>query len=243
MKILSHTLSYGLLACFALTLAGCSQADIAQSEPRLSDSVNAAYGSGNGDIGADVLKADKVALEAFQDNRDDGLSVAIFAGGCFWCSESDFEKIPGVIEAISGYTGGRVDNPNYKQVSYTETGHFEAVKVIFDPAQVSYRQLVDGFWKSIDPTDARGQFCDKGSSYRSAVFVTPEQAQEAQASRAQAVANKPFEQDFITPILPATTFYKAEAYHQDYYKTNSAHYQRYRRGCGRDRRLAQLWGQ
>ncbi len=183
-----------------------------------------------------------VAQRAYVDTRSDGLSTAIFAGGCFWCTESDFEKIPGVVEAISGYTGGGVDNPNYKQVSYTETGHFEAVKVIFDPDKVSYRELVDRFWMTIDPTDNRGQFCDKGSSYRSAVFATPEQLAQAQASKSEAVKNKPFSQDFVTPVLAAKTFYDAEDYHQDYYKTNSFHYKRYRNGCGRDRRLAQLWG-
>jgi len=183
-----------------------------------------------------------VPQQPYVEIRSDGLATAIFAGGCFWCSESDFEKTPGVVEAISGYTGGTVDNPNYKQVSYTETGHFEAVKVIYDPSQVTYRELVDGFWMTIDPTDPRGQFCDKGSSYRSAVFATPEQLTDANASKAEIVKNKPFAQDFITPVLPAMTFYEAEAYHQNYYKTNSKHYNRYRTGCGRDRRLTQLWG-
>ena len=183
-----------------------------------------------------------VAQQAFAESRDDDLSVAIFAGGCFWCTESDFEKIPGVVEAISGYTGGRVDNPNYKQVSYTETGHFEAVKVIFDPKQVSYRSLVDGFWKTIDPTDASGQFCDKGTSYRSAIFALPGQLEDAKASKSNIVKTKPFEQDIVTPVLAATTFYEAEDYHQDYYKTNSLQYRYYRNGCGRDRKLAKLWG-
>jgi len=183
-----------------------------------------------------------VAQRAYVSKRSDDLSTAIFAGGCFWCTESDFEKLPGVIEAISGYTGGAVDNPNYKQVSYTETGHFEAVKVVFDPKIVSYRELVDGFWMTIDPTDRRGQFCDKGTSYLSAVFATPEQLADAKESKAEIVKNKPFAQDIVTPVLAATTFYDAEDYHQNYYKTNSRHYLRYRNGCGRDRRLAQLWG-
>lgn len=167
---------------------------------------------------------------------------AIFAGGCFWCTESDFEKLPGVIEAISGYTGGRVDNPNYKQVSYTETGHFEAVKVIYDPEKVTYRELVDHYWSTIDPTDDHGQFCDKGSSYRSAVFPTPEQAEDAKRSKAALIESGIIKQPIVTQILEAKTFYPAEAYHQDYYKRNPVRYKYYRNGCGRDKRLAELWG-
>jgi len=227
MKYLYSSLTFTAAAL----IAACSQS----SGP--SAVVDAGYETGTVASGQDTA-----AQKPYTEVRSDGLSTAIFAGGCFWCTESDFEKIPGVIEAISGYTGGRVDNPNYKQVSYTETGHFEAVKVIFDPAQVSYRELVDGFWMTIDPTDNRGQFCDKGSSYRSAVFATPDQLEEAQASKAEAVKNKPFSQDFVTPVLAATTFYDAEDYHQNYYKTNSLQYRYYRNGCGRDRRLAQLWG-
>jgi len=215
----------------AAIVTACSQASGPAALP------DAGYGNGS------VETAEKTAAQQpYEITRSDGLSEAIFAGGCFWCTESDFEKIPGVIEAISGYTGGAVDNPNYRQVSYTETGHFEAVKVIFDPAKVSYRELVDGFWMTIDPTDRRGQFCDKGTSYLSAVFATPEQLADAQASKSEAVANKPFEAEFVTPVLAATTFYDAEDYHQDYYKTNSLKYKYYRNGCGRDRRLAQLWG-
>lgn len=168
--------------------------------------------------------------------------TAIFAGGCFWCTESDFEKLPGVIEAVSGYTGGHVDNPTYKQVTRDNTGHYEAVKVIYDPSQVSYKTLVDYYWGTIDPTDAYGQFCDKGSSYRSAIFVTPEQMATASESKMKVEANKPFADPIVTPILPAATFYDAEKYHQDYYKRNKLRYKYYRNGCGRDKRLKQLWG-
>lgn len=167
---------------------------------------------------------------------------AIFAGGCFWCVESDFEKLPGVIEAVSGYTGGRTENPTYKEVTYKETGHYEAVKVIFDPAKVSYDELLDYFWVNVDPTDPNGQFCDKGSSYRTAIFARPDQAPLAEASKNDVKANKPFSAPIVTPILEAGPFYDAEDYHQDYYKKNPIRYKYYRTGCRRDARLKQLWG-
>jgi len=229
MKHLYKTLTIALLP----VLAACSQATTAATPVDTSAAATAVKTTS-----AKIPKAQR----AFAETPKDGQAIAIFAGGCFWCTESDFEKLPGVIRAISGYTGGAVNNPDYKQVSYTETGHYEAVKVIFDPEQVSYRQLVDGFWKTIDPTDDRGQFCDKGSSYRSAIFVTPEQRADAQASKAEIVKNKPFVAEIVTPILNATTFYKAEAVHQNYYKTNSLKYKSYRNGCRRDQRLEQLWG-
>lgn len=167
---------------------------------------------------------------------------AIFAGGCFWCTESDFEKKPGVIEAISGYTSGTLDDPTYKQVTRTETGHYEAVKVIYDPDKVSYRELVDFYWGTVDPTDPTGQFCDKGSSYRTAIFPTPEQAQDAKASKDALIGSGVLDDPVVTPIIAATTFYPAEDYHQDYYKKNPVRYNFYRNGCGRDARLEQLWG-
>ena len=167
---------------------------------------------------------------------------AVFAGGCFWCTEKDFEEVPGVIEAVSGYTGGRTENPTYREVGTNRTGHYEAVKVIYDPAQVSYEQLVDYYWRTVDPTDDTGQFCDKGESYRTAVFVTPEQRAVAEASLAEVEAGKPFSDPIVTPILDAQVFYDAEGYHQDYYKTNPVRYNLYRKGCGRDARLKRLWG-
>ena len=136
-----------------------------------------------------------------------------------------------------------MDNPGYKQVGTNRTGHYEAVKVTYDPSVVTYRQLVDHYWRTVDPTDDRGQFCDKGASYRTAIFVTPEQLADAESSLAYIKANKPFEADIVTPILPAVTFYDAEEYHQDYYKRNNFRYKRYRNGCGRDKRLNQLWGE
>ncbi|MEP3655799.1 MAG: peptide-methionine (S)-S-oxide reductase MsrA [Litorimonas sp.] len=191
---------------------------------------------------AEVLSAISGPQAPFKNTRTDGLEEMIIAGGCFWCTESDFEKITGVKEAVSGYTGGTLDNPTYKKVGTNRTGHYEAVKVTYDPAVVTYRQLVDHYWKTVDPTDDRGQFCDKGASYRSAIFVTPEQRVDAEKSLALITETKPFSDEIVTPILPAVTFYDAEAYHQNYYKRNSLRYKYYRNGCGRDKRLKQLWG-
>lgn len=168
-------------------------------------------------------------------------ATAVFAGGCFWCTEADFEKVPGVISAESGYTGGAQANPTYEQVGSGRTGHIEAVRVTYDPRRISYRQLVDRFWPTIDPTDAGGQFCDRGPVYATAVFVTPAQRPVAEASRAAAAARLKRGR-MLTPIRPATRFWPAEAYHQDFYKKNPLRYRVYRQGCGRDAKLRQVWG-
>ena len=178
----------------------------------------------------------------YMSDAPEGLATAIFAGGCFWCVEKDFEEVTGVVEVTSGYSGGMLDNPDYKTVSYTETGHYEAAEVLYDPDVVSYRELVDYFWTTVDPTDDAGQFCDKGSSYRTAVFATPEQRAEAEASLAAVTASKPFGAPIVTPILDAVTFYDAEDYHQDYYRKNPLRYKAYRTGCRRDATLKKLWG-
>jgi len=170
------------------------------------------------------------------------VDTAVFAGGCFWCVESDFEKLPGVIEAVSGYTGGHTSNPTYKAVSRTETGHYEAVEVRFDPRVITYPELVEYFWKTVDPTDADGQFCDKGSSYRTAIFARPDQVGYANTSKANLESTKPFRAPIVTPVLPAARFYNAEDYHQDYYKKNPIRYKYYRTGCRRDATLKKLWG-
>lgn len=168
---------------------------------------------------------------------------AIFAGGCFWCVESDFDKVPGVVSTTSGYTGGKIANPSYQQVSSHTTGHAEAVEVVFDPKKVSYSQLVEHFWRTIDPTTADRQFCDAGSPYRTAIFaVNAEQLKLAQASKAALEKTKPFKEPIVTEITLATTFYPAEDYHQDYYLKNPIRYKYYRTSCGRDARLKQLWG-
>ena len=168
---------------------------------------------------------------------------AIFAGGCFWCTESDFEKLDGVISAISGYTGGHLKNPTYKQVSYSNTGHYEAVEVDYDPEKISYQQLIDHYWLSIDPFDAHGQFCDKGSSYLSAIFpVNDAQLNQAEASKKALQKQFGNKKIIATPIIPAETFYPAEDYHQNYFKKNPLRYKYYRWNCGRDHRLQQIWG-
>lgn len=165
----------------------------------------------------------------------------IVAGGCFWCVESDFDQAPGVTRTISGYTGGHLDEPTYEQVTRTETGHFEAVEISYDPARTDYRRLLDIFWRTVDPTDPAGQFCDRGSSYRTAVFVaTPEERKIAEESKEAAEAA--LGQRIVTPILDAKMFWPAETYHQNYYDKNPFRYKIYRWGCGRDKRVAELWG-
>ena len=172
-----------------------------------------------------------------------GSAKATFAGGCFWCVEADFDKVPGVISTTSGYIGGTLANPSYEQVSSKTTGHAEAVEIVFDPAKVSYEQLLEKFWRSIDPTTKDRQFCDAGSPYRTAIFTHgPQQAAAAQASKAALDKSKPFKEPIVTTIEAAGPFYAAEGYHQDYYKKNPVRYNYYRSACGRDARLLQLWG-
>ncbi|MGH1576094.1 peptide-methionine (S)-S-oxide reductase MsrA [Planktotalea sp.] len=182
-----------------------------------------------------------------------GTEVLTVAGGCFWCVESDFESVKGVKEVVSGYTGGKTQNPTYKQITKGGTGHYEAVQITFDPAKVSRDQLLHMFFRSVDPTDAGGQFCDRGESYRTAIFVS-DNAQSASAKAAKQAAQNALGKKIVTPILQAGKFYDAEAYHQDYYKGSkrvltrfgpikqSDAYKRYRKGCGRDARVKQLWG-
>ena len=172
----------------------------------------------------------------------DTRAEAIFAGGCFWCVEADFEKLPGVIEAISGYTGGHVKNPSYKQVVRGGTGHYEAAKIIYDPSKVSYDDLLEHFWTTVDPTDAGGQFCDRGQSYATAIFATPAQIETAKSSKQALQKSGRLKSKVVTPIIKASAFYDAEKYHQDYYKKNPLRYKYYRNGCRRDKRIAQIWG-
>jgi peptide-methionine (S)-S-oxide reductase len=168
--------------------------------------------------------------------------TAIFAGGCFWCMENDMKAIPGVLAVDSGYTGGTLKNPTYQDVLTEKTGHYESVRVKFDPKQITYRQLLDRYWKLVDPTDNGGQFCDRGPSYRPAVFVSgPEQQKVAEESRAAAARNLKTGK-MLEPILPAQTFYQAEEYHRDFARRNKIGYEMYRAGCGRDARLGEVWG-
>lgn len=187
--------------------------------------------------------ADAPATAAAQAPLPAGLSKATFAGGCFWCVEADFDKVPGVVSTTSGYIGGTVANPTYQQVSANSTGHAEAVEIVFDPAKVSYAQLLEKFWRTIDPTTKDRQFCDAGSPYRTAIFTHgAQQAAAAQASKAGLDRRKPFKEPIVTTIESAGPFYAAEGYHQDYYLKNPVRYKYYRTSCGRDSRLKDLWG-
>lgn len=189
----------------------------------------------------------------FGQARAQATEVAVVAGGCFWCVEADFEGVEGVGDVVSGFTGGDVPNPTYKQVTRGGTGHYEAVSIPFDPARISYGEILDAFFRSVDPTDAGGQFCDRGDSYRTAIFVRSDaQLREANAAKARAEAE--LGRPIVTPILRAQPFYEAESYHQDYYRSDdiivtrfgprskASAYKLYREACGRDARVRELWG-
>lgn len=170
-------------------------------------------------------------------------ALATFAGGCFWCMETAFEGLPGVLSVTSGFSGGPEKNPTYKEVSAGKTHHMESVQVEYDPRRISYARLLTIYWHNIDPTQGDGQFCDHGAQYRSAVFYrTPEEHRLAQISERAAAAEIRVKKAFVTQIIPFAAFWPAEEYHQDYYKKNPADYHAYRSGCGRDRRLKEIWG-
>ena len=169
-----------------------------------------------------------------------GLAKATFAGGCFWCMEPPFDKLPGVVSTISGYTGGHTENPNYKSVSAGHTGHAEVVQISFDPDLVSYAKLLQVFWRNVDPTTPDRQFCDRGDQYRTGIFYHDEQQRQLAEASKQQIEQK--HQPVVTEIVPATQFTAAEEYHQDYYKKNPLRYKYYRHSCGRDKRLKELWG-
>ncbi|WP_282092778.1 peptide-methionine (S)-S-oxide reductase MsrA [Epibacterium ulvae] len=202
-----------------------------------------------------MLLGGLIALASFTqaNSSSAGTETLTVAGGCFWCVESDFESVPGVLDAVSGFTGGTVDNPTYKQVTKGGTGHYEAVKITFDSDKVSRAKLLDLFFQSVDPTDSGGQFCDRGASYRTAVFVSNTEEQKL-AETAVRNAQRALGQTIVTSVLQAGAFYPADAYHQDYYKGSrlvitrfgpkkqSEAYKRYRAACGRDVRVQQLWG-
>ena len=184
--------------------------------------------------------APTAAIAAMAQAEQQGQAVATFASGCFWCTEADFDKVRGVISTTSGYTGGTVVNPTYRQVSSGGTGHAEAVRVVFDPSIVNYEQLLDHFWHNVDPFVANRQFCDVGNQYRPEIFFHTD-AQRVAAEASKARMQKLFSEKIVVAISPAGAFYPAETYHQDYYKKNSAQYRFYRFGCGRDRRLQDIW--
>lgn len=168
--------------------------------------------------------------------------TAIFAGGCFWCMESDFQDLPGVESVISGYTGGHLKDPRYKQVSAGNTGHFEAIEITFNSSEISYQKLLEHFWVNIDPFDDRGQFCDKGSSYLSAIFTLNDEQKDLANNSKIKIQAQFGEEKIVTPIINASQFYPAEARHQNYYQTNAFRYKFYRYSCARDERLEAIWG-
>ena len=174
---------------------------------------------------------------------ENDLQIATFAGGCFWCVEADFDNVPGVVRTVSGYTGGALKNPTYRMVSAGGTGHIEAVQIFYDPKKVTYAMLLDVLWRSVDPTDGGGQFCDRGESYGTAIFAnSPDQKRLAEDSKRILQASGVLKQPIVTPIEVAGPFYPAEDYHQDYYNKNPIRYKIYRYGCGRDARIKELWG-
>lgn len=181
--------------------------------------------------------------QPFEADVAPGEAVAIFAGGCFWCTESDFDAVKGVVSTTSGYTGGHVDNPKYGDVTGEQSGHSEAVKIVYNTDETDYDALLDVYWHSVDPTDAGGQFCDRGDSYRTKIFaVNDDQMQAAKASKQALENDADAPKPIVTPIVAATTFYPAEAYHQNYYKKNPLRYKFYRSSCRRDATLEKVWG-
>jgi peptide-methionine (S)-S-oxide reductase len=191
------------------------------------------------------MRAASVALLLLVSSSAPGeqkLAKATFAGGCFWCMEPPFDKLEGVVATTSGYTGGRVSNPSYEQVSYGGTGHLEAVEVAYDPSKISYEDLLEVFWRNVDPTDSNGQFCDRGDQYKTAIFFHDEdQRRLAEESKRKLIDSGRLQKPIATPIRPATAFFAAEEYHQDYYEKNPIRYKFYRSRCGRDRVLSKLW--
>ena len=191
-----------------------------------------------------VAAAGAVAQQEAATMPEDGHAVATFAGGCFWCMEPPYDKLDGVLATTSGYVGGDKVDPTYQEVSAGGTGHAEAVQVTYDPSRVSYETLLDVFWRNVDPLDAGGQFCDRGDQYRTAIFVhDEEQRQLAEKSKQALEDSGRFEQPIVTEIVAAGPFYPAEDYHQDYYEKNPLRYKFYRWNCGRDQRLAEVWGE
>jgi peptide-methionine (S)-S-oxide reductase len=218
-----------------MMLASCGGGSMAASSP---SSKSAAKTSA-----ASVATGKTPRSLALPDTAGRGRAIATFAGGCFWCTESDFEKVPGVTSVISGFTGGQTLNPTYEQVSAGGTGHAESVRITYDPARISYAQLLDYYWHHVDPTQSNGQFCDHGRQYRSAIFYHDStQHALAEKSRQALAASGVLRTPIVTEIVAAGPFYAAEEYHQDFYKKDPQQYHSYREGCGRDRRLEQLWG-
>ena len=227
-------LAAGLLA------AGCGGGAEAAADGT-SDGARRTAPASTEDPGSTATRRGEDAVDA---SPSDTLETATFAGGCFWCVEEAYEKVDGVVEAVSGYTGGDVEDPGYGEVSSGRTGHYEAVQVRYDPGRVSYDRLLDVFWHNVDPTDAGGQFCDRGPQYRTAIFVHgPEQRAAAERSKERLREGDTIEEEIVTPILDAGEFWTAEEHHQDYYREHRVRYQFYKASCGRERVLEDLWGE
>ena len=214
------------------SLPGLSPLAIAAAAPLL---VLACSSSSQGQAGSAGHTARAPDLEP-------GQAEAIFAGGCFWCMEHPFERLDGVVSVTSGYTGGRIAGPSYRQVASGTTRHAEAVRVVYDPERIDYERLLEVFWHNIDPTQRDGQFCDRGSQYRTGIFVVDEEQRRLAEASKRAVAER-LDASVVTEVRDAGAFWVAEDYHQDYYRTHPVRYRTYRTGCGRDRRLRELWGE
>ena len=196
----------------------------------------------NNELKGDMIKNKEEHVDSEKNNEDNDYDMAIFAGGCFWCMEPPFEKLDGVKAVVSGYTGGHVESPTYKQVSSGSTGHVEAVKVVYDPSKISYEELLDVFWRQIDPTDDEGQFVDRGFQYTTGIFYYDEQQRvTAEKSKENMDKSNIFKEPIVTPIKEVGEFYEAEEYHQDYYKKNPVRYKFYRGNSGRDKYLESIW--
>lgn len=227
-----------LTAFLLLTgLVGCSSAD------PVDPSMDSSTAQADEAMPQEEMKEEMQGKMAKDERMAEGLAKATFAGGCFWCMEKPFDVLDGVVSTTSGYTGGEVENPSYERVSSGTTRHLEAVQVVYDPETIGYETLLQVFWHNIDPTDGGGQFCDRGYQYTTAVFAhDEEQRRLAEASKREIEASGRFDQPLDTPIRDAVPFYAAEDYHQNFYKKSPVRYTSYRTGCGRDRRLTDLWG-
>ncbi|MEO1368224.1 MAG: peptide-methionine (S)-S-oxide reductase MsrA [Acidobacteriota bacterium] len=192
---------------------------------------------------APLANAEVDDLSILGEIEERGLARATFGGGCFWCMEPPFDKLDGVEATVSGYIGGFTDNPTYQDVAADRTGHAEVVQVIYDPETITYAELLDVFWRNIDPTVANRQFCDRGSQYRTGIFFHGDEQQQAAEASKQAIIDSGRFPQVVTEVTAASTFYVAEEYHQDFYVKKPGHYKRYRVGCGRDARLEKLWGE
>jgi len=229
-----------LLLILVLAVAGCGNSG---TSPVVPVAPAATSGPAAGSTAGSPLTSLDGGAAAEEDAAAEGMGRAIFAAGCFWCVEQAFDGVDGVVSTVSGYTGGSVPAPSYRQVTAGNTGHYEALEVRFDPARVSYEDLLAVFWRNVDPTDEDGQFCDRGSSYRGAIFALDDaQRRAAQASKEALMADPDAPGPIVTPVVDAAPFYDAEDYHQDYYLKNPLRYRYYKTSCGRAARLEELWG-